>query len=87
MCCAYVEGEIGAVEGEYPGAVEGTWGDVIFIMCYWVCCDANRGGVWGVTLLVIMVGVCWGWCRWVPDGVDLWCGQGGVVTVEWGTRW
>ena len=44
MCCVYVEGEIGAVEGEYPGAVEGTWGDVIFIVCYWVCCDANRGG-------------------------------------------
>ena len=44
MCCAYVEGEIGAVEGEYPGVVEGTWGDVIFIVCYWVCCDADRGG-------------------------------------------
>ena len=58
MCCVYVEGEIGAVEGEYPGAVKGTWGDVIFIVCYWVCCDADRGGGgWGVTLLVIMVGV------------------------------
>ena len=85
MCCAYVEGEIGAVEGEYPGAVEGTWGDVIFIMCYWVRGDANCGG--GVALLVIMVGVWWGWCRWVPDGIDLWCGQGGVDAVEWGTRW
>ena len=87
MCCAYVEGEIGAVEGEYPGAVKGTWGDVIFIMCYWVRGDANCGGVWGVALLVIMVGVWWGWCRWVPDGIDLWCGQGGVVAVEWDTRW
>ena len=44
MCCAYVEGEIGAVEGEYPGAVEGTWCDVIFSVWYWVCGDANRGG-------------------------------------------
>ena len=75
------------MEGENPGAVEGVWGDVIFIMWYGVHSDANGGGVWGVTLFVIMVGVCWGWCRWVPDGVDLWCGQGGVVAVEWGTRW
>ena len=44
MCCAYVEGEIGAVEGEYPDAAKGTWGDVIFIMCYWVRGDANCGG-------------------------------------------
>ena len=44
MCCAYVEGEIGVVEREYSGAVQCAWGDVIFVMCYWVCCDANRGG-------------------------------------------
>jgi hypothetical protein len=75
------------VEGENPGAVGGAWGDVIFILWYGVHSDANGGGVWGVTLLVVMIGVCWGWCRWVPDGVDLWCGQGGVVAVEWGTRW
>ena len=47
MCCVYVEGEIGAVEGEYSGAVKGTWGDVIFIVCYWVCCDEDRGGSLG----------------------------------------
>ena len=57
MCCAYVEGEIGAVKGEYPDAAKGTWGDVIFSVWYWVCGDANRGGVWGVALSVIMVGV------------------------------
>ena len=33
------------MEGEYPGAVEGTWGDVIFIMCYGVRGVAN--GAWG----------------------------------------
>ena len=71
MCCAYVEGEIGAVEGEYSGAVQCAWGDVIFVMCYWVCCDANRWGVGGVALLAIMVGVWWGWCHWVPYGLDL----------------
>ena len=87
MCCAYVEGEIRAVEGEYPGTVEGTWGDVVFSVWYWVCGDANRGGVWGVALLVIMVGVWWRWCHWLPYGMDLWCGQRGVVAVEWGTRW
>ena len=75
------------MEGENPGAIKGMWGDVIFIMCYGVRSDADGGRVWGVTLLVVVVGMCWGWCHWVPDGVDLWCGQGGVVTVEWGTGW
>ena len=51
MCCAYVEGEIGAVEGEYPGAVEGTW-VISYSLCVIGCAVMRIVGGFGEWL-------CW----------------------------
>ena len=43
------------------------------VMSYSLCaigCAVMRI-VGGVALLAIMVGVWWGWCHWVPYGMDL----------------